>query len=164
MTRTIVPREVDLEVFGTGRAFIRLRRQVGSVRDRGKGWAPSLQSRIRPRSVLPAWCVFSRFSILVGIVIPSLLAGLLMMTLFSSVTAAAPSGEADHQWPPVNPQELAMKDCLQSPGAPAVILYHEETWNDEKNTADFYFRIKVFTKPGEDYGKIEIPYFPQTDF
>jgi hypothetical protein len=84
----------------------------------------------------------------------------MLIVLFPFMTHAAAPGAADNQWPPINSQELAMKDCLQSPGAPAIILYHEETWNDAKGTADFYFRIKVFTKPGEDYGKITIPYSP----
>jgi Domain of Unknown Function with PDB structure (DUF3857) len=85
---------------------------------------------------------------------------LLLIVLFSPVVRAVAPADAGKQWPPVNPQELAMKDCPQDPGAPAIILYHEETWNDAKNTADFYYRIKVFTKAGEDYGRVEIPYYP----
>lgn len=85
---------------------------------------------------------------------------LLLIGLFSPVVRAGPPADAAKQWPAVNPRELAMKDCSQYPGAPAVILYHEETWNDTTNTADFYNRIKVFREAGEDYGRVEIPYYP----
>ncbi|HXH49105.1 MAG TPA: DUF3857 domain-containing protein [Terriglobia bacterium] len=117
-----------------------------------------MRSRISHGVTRPAVCTIDALQLKLTPASATVL--FLVMILIPSVIHAAPSGEADNQWPPVNSQELTMKDCLQSPGAPAIILYHEETWNDARNTADFYFRIKVFTKPGEDYGKIEIPYSP----
>jgi hypothetical protein len=63
-------------------------------------------------------------------------------------------------WPPIAPEELALKDNPAEPGAPAMILYREEIVNN-KDFHDFYsehyYRIKIFTDAGKHYADVEIP-------
>jgi hypothetical protein len=49
----------------------------------------------------------------------------LFLFFFSLVT---PSLAAD--WPPISPEDLSMTDVKEQPGAPAVILYREQTDDD----------------------------------
>jgi len=62
-------------------------------------------------------------------------------------------------WPPVSPEELAMKDIPGNPGAPAVILYRKVITNDRQKFESHYVRIKVLTEGGKKYGDVEIPYY-----
>ena len=84
-----------------------------------------------------------------GLTLPSLLlaAGL-------NILLAGPAG-AQTVWPPVDPGDLAMKDCPQQPGAAAVILYREEI-TDETFTTSVFRRLKVLTDAGREYSNIEI--------
>lgn len=67
--------------------------------------------------------------------------------------------QAGEDWPPVLPEELAMKDSPGNPGAPAVILYRKVVTNDREKFESRYFRIKVLTDAGKKYADIEIPYY-----
>ena len=60
-------------------------------------------------------------------------------------------------WQPITPQELKMTADPAHP-ADAIMLYHEETSDDNKSHAYFYKRIKIFTDKGKDRGNVEIPY------
>lgn len=44
------------------------------------------------------------------------------------------------------------------PGAPAVVLYREQTTNSEAHATYDYERIKVLTEAGKKYANVEIPY------
>jgi len=69
---------------------------------------------------------------------------------------AAPLFAAD--WPPVDPQELALKDDPAHPGVAAIILYHEDNLDNAQSVETQYYRIKIFTEAGKKYADIEIPY------
>jgi len=65
---------------------------------------------------------------------------------------------AQDPWPPIGPEELAMKDCPQQPGAAAVILYREEITNGETFATSVFRRLKILTDAGREYSNIEIPF------
>ena len=71
-----------------------------------------------------------------------------------SVTA---SGE---DWPAITPEEQALKEVTQQPGAPAVILDREETYDDRQqaHTIVIYVRTKVLTEAGRDLANVRVPY------
>ncbi len=60
---------------------------------------------------------------------------------------------------PIDPAELQMKDLPEQPGAPACVLFHEETDDDLKHSHFIYTRIKVLTEAGRKYADVQIPYF-----
>ena len=66
-------------------------------------------------------------------------------------------------WPPIAPEDLALTAVSQQPGAPAVILLHEETADDPNNNHSVYMRVKVLTEAGRKYADVEIPY-SRSDF
>ncbi len=62
-------------------------------------------------------------------------------------------------WPPITPEEQALKDVPQQPGAPAVILYREQIEDDDQqHDAFIYERIKILTEAGRRYANIVLPY------
>lgn len=65
---------------------------------------------------------------------------------------------AGDDFPPVNPQELAMKQDASNPTSSAVILYRESNTNNVENVKSEYYRVKVFTEAGKKYADIEVPY------
>jgi hypothetical protein len=71
-----------------------------------------------------------------------------------SARAQAPS-----IWPPLTPQDLAMKDYPLNPGAPAVILYYEVVTDNTKSIETTYKGIKILRQEGAKYADVEIPYF-----
>ena len=73
------------------------------------------------------------------------------------------SVSAGGDWLPINPADLAMKDNPASPGADAMILYHESIVSLKEvytrgDSDEEYERIKIFTDAGKDYANVEIPY------
>jgi hypothetical protein len=85
-----------------------------------------------------------------GLTLPSLLlaAGL-------NILMAGTAG-AQTVWPPVDPEDLAMKDCAQQPGAAAVILYREEIKDGDTFATSVFRRLKILTDAGREYSNIEI--------
>jgi hypothetical protein len=79
---------------------------------------------------------------------------LALLALWTAGRAAAAPSE---DWPPISNAELAMKDCPGQPGAPAAYLYREQTSDDNEWTFKAFFRLKILTPAGKDYGNIEIP-------
>ncbi len=77
------------------------------------------------------------------------------------VFVCAPSARAAADWPPIPPEDLALKDNPAQPGAPAMILYRESLINS-KDWHDFYeihyFRLKIFTEAGKKYSDIKLEY------
>lgn len=71
--------------------------------------------------------------------------------------AKSPQSPSD-DWPPVPPEELALKDDPANPGASAILLYREIGTDDVKGLETDYYRIKIFTESGKEYADIEIPY------
>jgi hypothetical protein len=73
------------------------------------------------------------------------------------------TSRAGSDWPPISPEDLAMKDNPASPGAHAMIL-NRELVIDESDPRRLvsetdYVRIKIFTAEGKKYADIEIPFF-----
>lgn len=70
-------------------------------------------------------------------------------------------------WPPITPEELALKDVAEQPGASAVILDRQEVADDTNNFHSTYQRIKILNEEGRKYANVELPYdrggFAMTD-
>ncbi len=62
------------------------------------------------------------------------------------------------EWLPLVKEELEMKECLQMPGASAIILFKEDYISQKDDFFKRYLRIKILTENGKDYANIEIPY------
>lgn len=60
-------------------------------------------------------------------------------------------------WQPVTPEELKMGIDPAHP-SDAVILYHEEVSDDNKNDRQIYMRVKILTDKGKRHADVEIPY------
>ncbi len=82
---------------------------------------------------------------------------ILAFLAFLALAAFRPAG-AQEPWPAVTPEELALKDCPQQPGAPAILLYREEVTDHNKFASSCYRRLKVLTPAGKEYANIEIPF------
>ncbi len=84
---------------------------------------------------------------------------LFALVLFALVFAAP--GAAKDEWPPIPPEDLAMKDNPENPGAHAMILNQEQVINEVNPNAVVetnYVRIKIFTEQGKKFADIEIPF------
>ncbi|MCR4410435.1 MAG: DUF3857 domain-containing protein [Candidatus Saccharicenans sp.] len=62
--------------------------------------------------------------------------------------------------PPITPEDLAMSDLPELPGAPAVCLYYERIDDNQKKVKSVFKRIKILSPAGRDYANLEIPYVP----
>ena len=80
-----------------------------------------------------------------------LLLGISLLISLVSACAAA-------DWPPITPEEQALKDVEEQPGAPAVILERQEIADDLNNYHSTYKRIKVLTDAGRKEADVELPY------
>ena len=86
---------------------------------------------------------------------------LAVLVFFASGLAGAGSARALGDWPPIIPEELALKDNPAQPGALAMVLYREEILNAAKSLDSYYYRVKVFSESGRKYGDVEILYIPK---
>ena len=82
----------------------------------------------------------------------------LLIVALSQRLAAGKEASPLPDWLPVDPAELALKDCAGDPGAPAMVLYRQEITDDVNQTLTVYLRIKVFKEEGRKYADVEIPY------
>lgn len=64
---------------------------------------------------------------------------------------------------PATPEELALKDVANAPGAAAVILDWVEVDDDPLSVSSEYYRIKILTEEGRKYADIEVPYLAGYD-
>jgi len=76
-------------------------------------------------------------------------------------TLGLPSAKAQVHpaWPPVPPEEVALKDNAFEPGAPALILEYQVQTDNAKSTETTYKRIKIFREEGKKFADVEIRYF-----
>jgi hypothetical protein len=88
---------------------------------------------------------------------PSALISLALLLLATGFPVPAQAKDKD-EWPPITPEELAMKDDPANPGARAIILNREEYTDDVDDFDTSYYRIKVLTDEGKKYADIEIPF------
>jgi Domain of Unknown Function with PDB structure (DUF3857)/Transglutaminase-like superfamily len=79
---------------------------------------------------------------------------LLGISLLISLVSICPAAD----WPPITPEEQALKDVAQQPGASAVILERQEIADDLNNYHSTYKRIKVLTEAGRKNADVELPY------
>lgn len=66
--------------------------------------------------------------------------------------------QAREDWLPIPAEDLVLEGNPSDPGSRAMILLKEEARDDSKGILDRYFRIKVLTDEGREYGNLEIPY------
>jgi hypothetical protein len=62
------------------------------------------------------------------------------------------------EWPAITPEQRALKDVQEQPGAPAIILERQEVADDLNNFHSTFKRIKIFTEEGRKYADVELPY------
>lgn len=67
-------------------------------------------------------------------------------------------GAYGQQWTAPTPAELSMTSMPEVPGAPAVVLYREQTTDDGLHMYSYYMRVKVLTEGGKDYANISLPF------
>ena len=84
----------------------------------------------------------------------------LAATAFTAVLilAAARPAPGQSAWQPIAPEEKAMTDCPQQPGAPAVYLWREVLTNENERQISVHYRLKVLTPAGKERANIEIPF------
>jgi len=80
-----------------------------------------------------------------------------LAAIISLFLLTLPASFAD-EWPPISPEDLKMTSVAEQPGAPAVILFRQETDDDLNNAHTYYKRIKILTHAGLSYADIELPY------
>jgi len=65
-------------------------------------------------------------------------------------------------WPPISPEEMALKDCPEQPGASAICLYYEKITDHEQFTTKVFKRLKILTAAGREQANIEIFFYKGT--
>ncbi|HEY6945538.1 MAG TPA: DUF3857 domain-containing protein [Candidatus Acidoferrum sp.] len=77
-----------------------------------------------------------------------------------AVTLGLPAGHAQAAapWPPVPPEELALKNNAFEPGSPAMILEYQVESDNNKSSETTYKRIKIFRDEGKKFANVEIRY------
>jgi hypothetical protein len=83
-----------------------------------------------------------------------LFAALPVVVIFLLLSLALPALSHADDWKPISPEELALKDNPDEPGAPAMILYRELEHNGEQGYRTEYVRIKIFTEAGRKYADV----------
>src|SRR5215475_1409693 len=61
-------------------------------------------------------------------------------------------------WPPISDSDRSLTSIPEQPGAPAVILTHEQTDDNMNNLLLVSERIKILTEAGRKYATVELPY------
>src|SRR5207249_5872481 len=61
-------------------------------------------------------------------------------------------------WPAITPEEQALKDVAEQPGAPSIIMERQEIADDLNNFHSTFKRIKILTEEGRKYADVELPY------
>src|SRR5258708_30813485 len=81
-----------------------------------------------------------------------------LLPLAAAVLTLAPKPAAAlDDWQPITDEDrkLTSKDVN---GASAVMLYHEQSSDDNRNTRSSYTRIKILTEKGKQYADVELRY------
>lgn len=90
-----------------------------------------------------------------------------LLAMLITVCSFAPRALKADDWPPVSPEELALKDNPASPGEDAMILYRENVIDATNLRVDGdsdteYFRIKIFTQAGTKHADVQIPFLKES--
>lgn len=83
---------------------------------------------------------------------------LLAIVLIGLPARARSPQSTSEEWPPISPEELALKDDPANPGAMAILLYREVETDDAKSFETNSYRIKILTESGKKYADVQIPY------
>jgi transglutaminase-like putative cysteine protease len=84
----------------------------------------------------------------------------LAIFLFSVPLCAPPiSAQKAFSWPPINAQDLVLRDPSVDPSAPAIILEYQVLTDEISLTETIYKRIKILREEGTKYASIQIPYY-----
>ncbi|HYR83911.1 MAG TPA: DUF3857 domain-containing protein [Terriglobia bacterium] len=86
---------------------------------------------------------------------------LVVVAVLVCANAGMVAAQDENPWLPILPEDLALTDNPAVPGSSAMILLKKETRDDARHTSETYYRIKIFTDSGRQYGDIEIPYIPK---
>jgi uncharacterized protein DUF3857 len=90
---------------------------------------------------------------------PSKLKAILACAAFAApLSLPGDRSQTSSPWPPVPPEELALKDNAFEPGSPAMILEYEVQTDNIKSTETVYKRIKIFREEGKKFADVEIRY------
>jgi hypothetical protein len=84
---------------------------------------------------------------------------LVLSAVASSLGSPPAKAQTPPAWPPVPPEELALKDNAFDPGSAALILEYEVQTDNTKSTETTYKRIKIFREEGKKFADVEIRYF-----
>jgi len=76
------------------------------------------------------------------------LAVFLPSALFMLIAGQSLLSGQEKKWPEIAPEELAMTDCPQQPGAAAIYLYREEIEDRSESLTSIFERIKILTPAG----------------
>ncbi len=82
----------------------------------------------------------------------------LSLVFLTPATEFAGKDREKSEWPPISPEELAIKDCPGLTGCSAIILSHDVDTDDGAGISEEYYRIKVLAEEGKKYGDITIPF------
>jgi len=85
-------------------------------------------------------------------------AAILILLLAIILLPSTQNGRAAADWPPISPDELALKDNPAEPGALAMILFREERVDSTQSSENYYFRVKIFKQEGKKYADVEVPF------
>ena len=85
----------------------------------------------------------------------------LIATVLACAAARPLHAQDQSGWPAIPAEDLALKDNAAKAGSSAMILLKKETRDDVKRTWETFYRIKIFTESGREYGDIQIPYIPK---
>jgi hypothetical protein len=87
------------------------------------------------------------------------------VSVFAAVVMAVgtmPACAAD-LWVKPTPEELSMTSLPGYPGAPAVMLLHEEITKDDLHVVQHYERIKILTEKGKERANVELRFASSSD-
>ena len=93
-----------------------------------------------------------------GAIVPTSVKILAAVALALTIVAGSASRASDTFQKPT-PEELAMTSVPGFPGASAVVLFREETTNDDMHSIQRYERIKILTEEGKQYANVELRAF-----
>lgn len=87
-----------------------------------------------------------------------------LLALLATTFGAAKDKDKDKnkldEWLPVTPQDLAVKEVPNDPGADAIQLYMRYYKDDDANFISAYHRIKILRESGKSRADVEIPLSP----
>jgi transglutaminase-like putative cysteine protease len=82
---------------------------------------------------------------------------LVRTTLALTVLFTGQGFAVNEEWPPITPEDLALRHVPGLPGEHAIILQREEQTDDTRSVTRYHYRIKILTPEGCKFADVEIP-------